>query len=195
MGKTSGEAIFYFNSLPQDEFSIVTGKFGTLLELAKQGIGVTLVFPSSLILRSHALIQQNLGYGLTYAGAQLKLRIRDSISTYKLAAVVDDGKSRFAYENYLEKQQEVTPFDGFPSIRKLVGQEYHFPVHLSQLKLDSAKPGIRNLRTPFKLTEPIRQVRLWQYLSDELNWMPIILLPHFGTRTDIFCKKRKPCVS
>ena len=169
IGKTSGKAILYFNALPKDEFSVVSGKFGALLEIAKRGVDVSMVFPSSLILKSHTLIQQNLAYGLSYAGEHLNLLIRDSVTQYKLAAVVDDGKSRFAYENYLEKQQEITPFDGYPFIRRLVGQEYHFPEYLSSLKLDIGKPGIRNLRTPFKLAEPIRQIRLWKYLCDEFE--------------------------
>ena len=166
MGKTSGKVMLYFNALPKEEFSVVNGKFGTLLEIAKRGIDVSMVFPSSLILKSHTFIQQNLMYGLAYAGVHLSLRIRDSVSQYKLAAVVDDGKSKFVYENYLEKQQEITPFDGFPFIRKQVGQEYHFPEHISLLKLDAGKPGIMNMRTQFKQVEHLSTVKLWHYVCE-----------------------------
>jgi hypothetical protein len=169
MGKTSGKLILYFNALPKDEFSVVSGKFGAILEIAKRGIDVFMIFPSSLILKSHTMVQQNLDYGLSYAGDHLSLRIRDSITQYKLAAVVDDGKARFAYENYLEKQQEITPFDGYPFIRKLIGQEYHFPEYLSLLKLDTGKPGIMNIRTQFKQVEQVSTVKLWHYLCEHFD--------------------------
>ncbi|NCB70854.1 MAG: DEAD/DEAH box helicase [Clostridia bacterium] len=169
MGKSTGRMNLYINALPKDEFSIVEGKFGSLLEMAKRGIEITLVFPSSLIQKSHATIQQNLAYGISYAGEKLNLRIRNTITQEELAAVVDDGKSRFAYEIYLDDSQEVTPFESYPSIRRLIGEEYQFPQKLSQLKLDTGKKGIRNLRISFKQVEQVSQVRLWHYLCEHFE--------------------------
>ena len=169
MGKQSGKVVLYFNSLPNDEFSIIGSKFGALLDLAKQGTKVTLVFPSSLILKTDTTIQKNLGYGLSFAGENLQLRIRDVVDQYKLAAVVDTSEARFIYENYLQTEKPYTPFDHFPSIRKIASEEYRFPEHLSSLKLDVEKQGIRNIRTEFKRVSAVSAVKLWKYLTERFG--------------------------
>ena len=169
MGKQSGKVVLYFNSLPNDEFSIIGSKFGGLLDLAKHGTKVTLVFPSSLILKTNTTIQKNLGYGLSFAGENLQLRIRDVVDQYKLAAVVDTSGARFIYENYLQTEKPYTPFEHFPSIRKIASEEYKFPEHLSPLKLDVEKQGIRHIRTEFKGVPSVSAVKLWRYLTERFG--------------------------
>lgn len=169
MGKQSGKVLLYFNGLPDDEFSIIDSKFGTLLDLAKQGTKVTLVFPSSLILKIFTTIQKNLGYGISFAGENLQLRIRDVVDQYRLAAVVDTSEARFIYENYLQTEKPFTPFDHSPSIRKIASENYRFPDYLSPLKLNIEKQGIKSFRTEFKIVQSVSTVKLWKYLSEQFD--------------------------
>lgn len=169
MGKQSGKAMLYFNSLPEDGFMIVGGEFGILLELAKKGIEITLVFPSALILKDYTQEQQNLRYGLSYAGENLQLRVRDTTSTYSCAAVVDTGTHIFLYENFHSKAESITPFSAFPCIRKQAVEDYKFPIHVSTLKLDESYQGIRSLKTEFKQITSIEQVRLWKYICEQFD--------------------------
>ena len=169
MGKQSGKVVLYFNRLPDDEFSIIGSKFGALLDLAKQGTNVTLVFPSSLILKTFTTIQKNLGYGLSFAGENLRLRIRDVVDQYRLAAVVDTREARFVYENYVQTEKLFTPFDHFPSIRKIAAEDYEIPEHHASLKLDVEKQGIRSIRTEFKGVSSVSSVKLWKYLAEQFD--------------------------
>jgi hypothetical protein len=169
MGTQSARVYLYFNSLPDNEFSIIDSKFGALLELAKQGIDITFVFPSSLNLKTHTLLQENLQYGLSYAGEHLHLRIRDTIDQFELAAVVDSADIRFVYENYTQKDESYTPFDLMPYIRKIASKDFGISEYLSPLKLNTGRQGIKSLRTEFKTINSVSKVHLWKYLCEQFG--------------------------
>jgi hypothetical protein len=170
-GKASGKVALYFNSLSEDEFGIVDNKFGILLELAKAGIEVTLVFPSSLKLKSYPQLQTNLRYGLNYAQDKLHLRIYDFRVANSVAAVVDTGSQVFVYENYQGKDSSaaLTPFSAFPCIRKQAPTDYRFPSYQLILKLDENPTGMKSLKIEYQQITSTEQIHLWRYLCDKFD--------------------------
>ncbi|MDY0287305.1 MAG: DEAD/DEAH box helicase [Sphaerochaeta sp.] len=169
--KAKGKIEFVFTALPEDQFAVVGSKFGQLLELAKAGIEVTLLFLEEPARQLHRQMIETLRYGFEYAQGKLKLRLMDTQENTHVVACIESESHRFAYTSFALPEQGhiATPFSAFPFARRAYELDESPWIRGSEWKLPPNPSGMFSFKTEEKRIDSIDDVHLWSLLCSRFS--------------------------
>jgi rubrerythrin len=169
--KKQGKLELFFLSYPEDSFSVVGSNFGKLLEIAKSGIEVSLVFAQEPSPAKNLQLIENLRFGQMFAKENLHLFINENLSTSNLAACVAFGSHRFLYESFALPEQNlvVTPFSAFPFARRSFAEGTSPWIGGIPWKLPPNPTGMISVKTEMEKIRSIDEVHLWKLLCTKFS--------------------------
>ena len=169
--KAKGKMELVFTALPEDQFAVVGAKFGQLLELAKAGIEVTLLFVEEPARQLYRQMIENLRYGFEYAQGKLKLQLMDTQENTHVVACIESESHQFAYTSFAlpEQGQIATPFSAFPFARRAYELDESPWIQGSEWKLPPNPKGMFSFKTEEKQVDAIEDVHLWSLLCSRFS--------------------------
>lgn len=169
--KSKGKIELAFTALPEDKFAVVGAKFGQLLELAKAGIEVTLLFVEEPARQLNRQMIENLRYGAEYAQGKLKLQLMDTEENTQIVACIESENRQFAYTSFalLEQERIATPFSAFPFARRSYELDGSPWIRGKEWKLPPNPSGMFSFKTEEKRIDTIDDVHLWSLLCSQFS--------------------------
>ncbi len=169
--KEKGKVTLFFNALPDDKFAIVESKFGILLEIARLGIDVTIVFHEEPALHLNRQMIENLRYGVDYSNKNIHLKLQSHNKNKKIIAHVEFDDQSFIYESFALPKQEgtITPFTLFPFVRRIKKMGDSSLLTTQDWILPPNPAGMISFRSKQTRTGSIDDVHLYSYLCSKLS--------------------------
>lgn len=165
-GKPEGKLYLYFKEIIEEDFSIIGSKFSTILNLAKNGTDITLIFNEKPSFISNLHLIENLRLGKSLAPNKIHLETNITPQLSDVAAFIETERQHFIYRSYISSSSSVNPFAKLPYMRKMEDKIKDYKLNGKSWELPPSAKGMGSHKFQSSKIVSIKNISLWKELCD-----------------------------
>jgi hypothetical protein len=168
-GSTNGRIHLFFPTYAQENFTIVGTHFGRILELAKQGIDVTLIFHEKPDFEATNQMIENLRFSQSIAPNRIHLLTNKNLEKSRVVAIIETDRQRFLYSSFVNFTAPISPFSKSPYMRKMEDKgDAHIPQGEIWM-LPARSDGMLFHQFKDKQIKEIETISLWEEVCKQFS--------------------------